>query len=73
MPIFSFTVDAPTGQRIARAFGLKLGTVDGSGVGRPATAVEFKAWLVEQVEEVVQAQERQIEINKVNVAHIDIT
>lgn len=73
MPTFQFTVDAPTVQRIAVAFGLHLGTVDAQGKGRSATAAEIKAWLIGQAKKVVFEQERQVEVNKVTVAAVEAT
>lgn len=70
MPTFNFTVDVPTGQRIAAAFGLHLGAVDANGLARPATAAEVKQWLIAQVKKVVAEQERQVEINKINLADV---
>ena len=58
MPTLTITTTAQQAQRVATAFGQRLGLKDGGGNPRDATPSEVKDFVIVQIRLVVQQQEQ---------------
>ena len=62
MAAVTITTDATQDSRLAPAFGALLGLRNVSGQPRNATTAEVKAWLIDQMRQVVQSYEQQQQV-----------
>lgn len=72
MPDITITVNVTQARRISTALGRHLGLTDTNGANRDATAGEVREWLLSNLRQVVEEQERKEAERSISVAPLGV-
>lgn len=72
MGTLTITTTAPQDARIVTAFGHRLGTVDGEGVPRAATAGEVRTEIISLLKTIVLQYEKRVASDSAQAAVVEI-